>query len=433
MWACGWLLAAACLGAEPAGPPAVADVSPARVAALVEQLNAPQKAAREQAEQALLDLGPAALDHLPHEGDAGADPLPAETAIRLRRIRLALEQRRAESAAAGSRITLPDRELPLAEILAEFERQSGNRVVDMRREFGERPVDAPLRLPLSGVGFWPALDQLLDAAGLTAYHHTAEQAIGVVARPLGQGPRQGRASYSGAFRIEPSTIRAQRDLRNPTHDLLQVELELCWEPRLRPILVRHEFTTLAVTDDQGAAVPARHAESTLERPLGAEATSLAVPLALQLPGRQVRTLARLAGRFDVLLPGRTERFRFAGLDAAELPPQRKASAVVAIDQVRKNNDLWEVHLRVGFDRAAPGAMQSHLGWVLNNAAYLEDAAGKRIDYVGSNMTRQSESETGLTYLFVLDEGVAGHTFVYETPGAVLSAAVPYELRDLPLP
>jgi hypothetical protein len=105
---------------------------------------------------------------------------------------------------------------------------------------------------------------------------------------------------------------------------------------------------------------------------------------------------------------------------------------VVVDQVRKNNEVWEVRMRVVFDKAA-GALESHLGWIFNNEAYLENPAGEQVQYATLETTRQTENEVGVAYLFDVPEGLKGHTFVYKTPVAIVNMPVEYELKDLELP
>ena len=76
----------------------------------------------------MLKRGPAVLDLLPQPNDRTS----AEVRQRLGRIRQKLQQRAAEAAAQSSTITLHADAMPLAKVLAEFSRQSGNTIVDER-------------------------------------------------------------------------------------------------------------------------------------------------------------------------------------------------------------------------------------------------------------------------------------------------------------
>ena len=172
----------------------------AEVRRLVHQLDSPQLAEREAAEAELLRRGPAILDLLPPPGDRAS----AEVRERLGRIRQKLQQQAAEEAARSSTITLQADAMPLANVLAAFQRQSGNNIVDGRKDSGQPAADPQLKVNFDKAPFWSALDRLLDQAGLTVYPFSEQAAIKVVASP-GVKPvaRVGRACYVGPFRIEP--------------------------------------------------------------------------------------------------------------------------------------------------------------------------------------------------------------------------------------
>ena len=158
-------------------------------------------------------------------------------------------------------------------------------------------------------------------------------------------------------------------------------------------------------------------------------TELLIPL--KLPERSIKQIASLKGKLTAMVPGRVETFRFADL-AVRGAEQRKAGVAVILDQVRRNNEIWEIRVVVRFDKAA-GALESHRGWVFNNEAYLETKDGQRINYDGFETTRQTEQDVGMAYYFDLEKGPTGLTFVYKTPSVVTQLPVEYEIKNLPLP
>ncbi|MGD0900478.1 MAG: hypothetical protein ABR915_21815, partial [Thermoguttaceae bacterium] len=72
---------------------------------LVRQLDANDKVKREEAEGAILKIGPRVLDLLPPEGP----DVPAATAAALARVRQKLQQAAADAAAQASSVTLQGR------------------------------------------------------------------------------------------------------------------------------------------------------------------------------------------------------------------------------------------------------------------------------------------------------------------------------------
>ena len=99
-----------------------------------------------------------------------------------------------------------------------------------------------------------------------------------------------------------------------------------------------------------------------------------------------------------MVPGKIETFRFSDLLAAKNVEKRIAGVTVTLEQVRKNNDLWEVRIRVRFDDAG-NSLESYRGWILQNDAYLEDPDGKTVPYDNQESRDRDKNEIGLAYLF----------------------------------
>ena len=354
---------------------------------LVRQLDAPQLAERDAAEEALLNLGPKVLEFLP---PPAALKSPEEKS-RVARIQQKLQRLVAESAAKPSLVTLHGNALPLSKVLAALEEQSGNKIV--RKGFGQQESDPALKVDFNKTPFWQALDQVLDQAGLTVYPFAEQRAVCVVPRSAGQLPRLGRACYSGPFRCEPIQVLAQRDLRDPTGNSLRVKLEVSWEPRLRPIGLKQRLRDLQATDDNGKSLPVENEEAELEVPASGRNIAVELLLPWKLPPRNVREIARLKGTLLAMIPGRIETFSFENLLVAKHVEKRIAGVTVTLDRVEKNGDLWQVSMRVRFDQ--PGdALESHRAWILENEAYLEGPDGKPIPspegkWIGARPTKSA--------------------------------------------
>ncbi len=422
------LALAAILFLSAAGSEAVdADVQ-LQVRRLVRQLDSLRLAERDAAEAGLLEFGPAVLEHLPPI----TDRTPDGVAQRLGRVRQKLEQVAAEAMAEASTITLPARKIPLSEVLAAFEAQSGNRIIDARTQFGHKVSDPELEVEFQDVPFWQALDSVLDLAGLTVYPYGDERAVFLVARLEGHPARLGRADYVGPMRIEPVVVRAERDLRRGGPALLQLTAEIAWEPRVRPITLEQPMADIAASDEAGSALAVDDPEATLEVPTEGDQIATNLTYSFRAPVRGVERIASLNGTLGALIPGKVAAFRFDRLLEAAGARQRIGGATVTLEHVRRSGQLWEVGIRVRFDDAA-GALQSHRGWIFNNPAYLETPDGERIAYARFDTTRQAANEVGMAYLFELDGPPEELRFVYETPVVVLDVELPFELKDIPLP
>ncbi len=274
---------------------------------------------------------------------------------------------------------------------------------------------------------------MLDQAGLTVYPFSEQAAIKVVAAP-GEKPvaRVGRACYVGPFRIEPTAVTARRDLRQPEAELLVVSIEAAWEPRLKIIGLMQRMADVKATDERGQNLPVADAAAQLEIPTSGEAPAVKLDLPLRLPSRRVERIASLKGKLMAMIPGRIETFRFTKLAGAKDVQQRIAGVTVTLEEVRKNNEAWEVRMLARFDDAGD-ALASHRTWIFNNEAYLEGPDGKPIAYDTFETTRQGKNEVGVAYIFNPDEPLDKLSFVYKTPGVIVTSGFDYELKDIRLP
>jgi hypothetical protein len=402
----------------------------AQVRRLVRELDAPELAAREAAEQQLVDLGAAALTHLPEPDDR----MTAEVKERLSRAREKLQRAASTAIVQATTLTLQTESEPLSKVLDKIAEQTGNKLQDYRSELGQEPRDPKLTLSLEKAPFWEALDKILDEAESTIYAYADDvpEALAVVDRPMEELPRLGRpTAYSGPFRLEATRVAAEVDPRRPEAGSLELEVQALWEPRLRPISFQHYVGEVQATDENGQAIAVRSEDAALELSVQPGEHAKDLRLMLAPAGSTSEKIASLKGRLVALLPGQVETFAWEDFKRAN-QQQRKAGVTVTLERVRKNNEIWEVRVRVRYDEAA-GALQSHLDWVFNNEAYLENADGERIDFDGSEPTRRTENEAGMAYYFGIEGSIKGHKFVYKTPAVIVPLEVPYELKDIPLP
>lgn len=440
-----WLLAftsVMSVVAHAGGGEAVEDVPLAQtVRQLVRQLDADEVASRDQAEQALLDLAPnddaaageAYLLLLP----AISDRMPEEVRLRLDRIRQTIATRLANRAVAATTVTLSAERRSLKDVLEQIEKQTANRLVDYREQFGQNTELRTVAIGIGGKKFWPAIDAILDATRMDIYPFSGEKSLAVVDREPGMLPRLGRACYVGPFRFEAVEVVAQRGLRQPQHDGMRVELEIAWEPRLQPISLSQPADALSVVDRDGTpiAVASPRASFDVEVQPGSHATKLVIPL--ELPKRRIKKIAKFSGQLTALVPGKVAEFRFDKLASAKGVSQQRGGVTVTLDRVRRNHDLWEVHMRLRVDGPAD-ALQSHRGWVFQNLTYLLNGQGEVVDHAGFETVLQTEREIGLAYFFDLpgDDSPAGidnYTWVYHTPASIVRVPVEYELNDIQLP
>lgn len=395
---------------------------------LLRRLDADELAQRDAAEMELVRMGPAVLTVL-----RGAEPrLSPEARTRIARVVQQLQRIDGLTGAQGSMIELEKRRGPVSKVLAELERQSGNRIVDYRAQFHQVALDPVVELQFSGTPFWQALDETLDAAKLTVYAYGVPRAICVVARPEGLGPRRAGACYRGPFRFEAVAIRAQRNPRQPSADGLTVEIELSWEPRVQPIVLRHGLADLSAKLDTGETLASAQKAGSVEIADFADRTAQRLQLPLPLPPRSAKRLSLLQGRLHALLPGRPETFVFDGLGGGRPIVKRGAAAAAVVEQIRQRGDQFEVRLTVRFDN--PGeALATHRGWIFRNPARLRTADGRLLSPTSAETVKQSLREVGINYAFEYVGEPGAAQFIYQTPTILAAADFDYELIELPLP
>lgn len=245
-------------------------------------------------------------------------------------------------------------------------------------------------------------------------------------------PRAKGAVYLSPLRLE--VIRLTEE-RNPSFDgpsLLKVTSKIEWEPRLVPIEFTQESKEIDAVDERGEALGVLDTMN-VRPPIAT--TQAQVAIRFKAPQRSVEKIASLKGKLHCSVLGKPETFEFAKLSeaAAYLPlVQKKQSVSVTLDKVAKNNDLWEVGIRLHFDDVSADSNLVN-GWIMQNEAYLIGPDGKRIDNAGFHHT-QTDNEFGVVYQFELPaSGVDGCTFVYKTFSGVRSLSFDYELKDLTLP
>jgi hypothetical protein len=209
-------------------------------------------------------------------------------------------------------------------------------------------------------------------------------------------------------------------------------MEVAWEPRLKPIALSQPVDDVTATTDTGATLSASQPDAVMdvEVPDGTQAAEIILPF--ELPSREATKITSLKGRLRALVPGRQVKFEFGNLASAAGKTQRRGGVQVTLDDVRKNNAIWEVHMRMALDEAN-NALESHRGWAFQNRSYLVGEDDEPIENVGLETTRQSRNEVGVAYLFDLPAGIDGLTWVYETPAAIVELPVEYEIKDIELP
>ncbi len=416
-----FLVVASLLAAEPATDAALKT----EVLKLVHKLDADTEKERKDAERRLVELGPAALELLPP-----SESQPPDVDLVLQRIRKQLQGAAAAKSIEASTVTLHG-QLKTSKALAEIQRQTGNTITDLPRSAGTSFLDPEITVHFDKTPFWTALDSVLDQAELSVYPYGQPHALQIVPRGPNDLPRTGHAAIQGPLRIEPVSVLAKRELRSSSPPALQVSLEVAWEPRLQPIAVKLPMASIRILDTSGGSLAADdpRAEKEAFPRLGSSAVEMDVALAM--PDRPLREIASLAGALKVILLGKVEEFRFVDLLKGK-QEKRIGAATVALDEVRKNGNSWEISVRLRYDDAGD-ALESYRNWVQQNDVYLEDASGKQVRPDSMEPKLRNKNEIGFGYVFALPDLPKNLAIVYKAPVLIVTKDYHYELRGIKMP
>lgn len=405
-------------GAEASGTESV-PVDRTEVLRLLNQLDANRASERSAAEKALIALGPEALDHLP-ESPAG---FSIEAVERLARVRQALMSLKARVQAKSISIRLGDVHT-LGEALEAISRESAI-------EFDHRADESlPIQASATPLSFWNAVDLVLDQSNLDLNQYRGDrETLALVPRAEGRRSRVDFAAYSGVYRIEPMSVSARRVFNQPIQNGLNLSMEISWQPGMTPIGITIPVAELSGAFDDGQAVKPQTTENTIDIPANGELAFSEFYLPLELPTGSPNQIKTLRGRIESLLPGAKHLFE---LDLTDVGSEKSVDAVtVRLERVQSNGELYEIRFVVEI-KNADRALESHRQWIFQNPVYVRNAMGDRIENLGYELYRQSDSSVGLGYLFEIDQ-LEGATLIYESPTSVVKNNVDFVLHDVPLP
>ena len=417
-----FLLVGCLLAGEPANDASLKT----EVMHLVLQLNADTAKERQEAKEGLLKLGPAVIDLLP-----GIDPQDTSNlAVSLRDVREQLQKAVAAQSVEATTVTLHGR-IRISKVLAEIQKQTGNTIADLPRQAAATIPDPEINVAFDKAPFWTALDAALDQAQLSIYPYGEPHALKIIPRGQNDLPRTGRAAIQGPMRIEPVTVLAKRELRSSAPPALQVSLEVAWEPRLQPIAIKQRLADLKILDPSGGTMATEDPQAEKEAFPGLGSSAVEMDIALAVPPQPLKEIASMTGSMQAMLLGKAETFRFGNLLQGK-QAKRIAAATVTLQEIRKNGDAWEVFVLLTYDDAGD-ALESHRNWVVQNEAYLEDAAGKAIQPDSMETTERSKNGVGFGYVFAMPDLPKDLTFVYKTPGMIVTKDFAYKVQGIKMP
>jgi hypothetical protein len=397
-----------------------------RVAQLVERLDAPRAEARKAAEDALVKLGPRVLPLLPDAAKATS----AESKQRLTRIREALSAATDKTNLGASKVTLKVKGMRLSEVVQRLQAMTGNAITDLREAEGGEAANPSLDLDLADKPFLEALDLVGKQAEFVPNFFTGDGTVGLMpGKPTGKA----RTLYTGPFRVTFKQVASVRNLEEPTASAT-AQIEVAWEPRLRPMLLALKADELKVTDDKGRPVkPQVSAEST-DVVLRPENPVAEMNLNQEAPDREAKTLASVKVKADVTVPAGLKTFKFPTLAVTKPATVKQDDIAVTLDSTEVDEQVWKVNVELAYPGEGP-AFESYRQGLFNNRLWLQKSDGSRFEHNGGFSNTSSDGgKLGFEYLFVDAPGKpSDYALVYETPSKVLTIPLEFEFKDVPLP
>lgn len=328
-------------------------------------------------------------------------------------------------------LTLKTDGMPLSKMRAELGGQTGNAVVDRRRD----KTDPKLKLNLVNAAFWPALDTIAAEAkcGISVFQDDGQVAL--IDKPAGKLA----TCYQGMFRIEARRISIAQDGATGTHDCV-VTLNIAWEPRFQPLyLAMGPVQATFAADKQGTELQARIAGDGNLNVAGRGAQE--VDIRLPAPKRSAPAIKALEGKLQLTGPGKMLVFAFPNL-AAAARQQSKDGVQVTIGRLKTTSRRWSVEVTIDNPSGNP-PLESFQSWLGNNRISLTKGTGAdakiwRPTPNDELIEKESVSQARILYSFRLAPtdnpgSPADWTLHYRTPGPIGVISVPYSFKDLLLP
>jgi len=383
---------------------------------LIDRLNAPELAVREQAERDLVSLGPAIISLLEPRIQ-----LSPEAVLRLDRVRRALIDQTVAGDPLPTTVNYSVKGVPLSEVISQITKQTGNKVI-----VAEELAKVPITWDCQDKTFWEAMD------GLSALVHgelepTGSNGLRIVPRKTETLPSVGTIAYCGVFRVQ---LREYVKTERGSSEVSFITIEIMWEPRLQPAVIW--LGQIAIDAGQSATLTGKkEAFTRREIPVSPNKCSVSISVPLEEPvspeqsAEHVKGVPVLRGSFEPVLP-------VGVLDVAfDMTNLRNGSrslelgkAQIAAELRRADADVCEVVLRVRYEESS-GAFASHRGWFYSWPIRLEliseSLLPERVE-----LLRMSENGVELVYQFDTS-GNSARRLICRVPVAIIRPKVEFQL------
>jgi hypothetical protein len=324
------------------------------------------------------------------------------------------------------RVTLPDGAHSVADVLRELGKQTGNVVIDQRKQ----PAKDKIELALKQATFWDALDELRKQAGcgFTPY---SEGGIALVDASPPRRYVHNQGIVRTAIKRRMCTINDDTGVAT-----CSIVMDVMWEPRFEPFYlsagaVKATFAPDAKGKRLTSQTPPRGNMSVAGR------RAVEIEVQLEAPDRSSPAIAELSGSLTFLGPSKMLTFTLPELKTGVTRKQEEVAVSVA--KLREGADRWIVQVQIDNPEGTP-SFESFQTWLDNNRVRLvQGPPGKQIVWrpePNEAVLLETPRRAVIEYAFGDPEGrgqASDWALVVLTPGRIVELSVPFSFKDVALP
>jgi hypothetical protein len=271
--------------------------------------------------------------------------------------------------------------------------------------------------------FWEALQTIADETGCRMVLEGNGDRIALVRND--RFPRPVPA-ITGPFRVAVKSVHAKNDFETGRSSI-DVQLELHWEPRIA--VFRVATLSASTTDHQGTADAGKVSVRGARQPLN-----------IRFPGisRTTEKWSSLTGSVTVTAAEKMLRVSFDELSAKQ-PTKTVEKVMVTLVKWEKIDDLWEARVELTYPPGMPTFESFEAEcWLRDNACRLVSPDRSKSFDAKDQLVRITATGAMIDYRFPEDKAKGllpgkGWRLEVDTPSPLLEFAVPFELKNIPLP
>ena len=416
---------------DAAEPEAISEGVQYRVSQLTAELNAPTRHVREESQQILESMGAEILPLL----TTLLPTVKGEAAFRLRAICSTLEAAETLASVEPTTLSFHRDNVSITELFADVESRSGNTLPLSLTLLEHSEKTMPLSVSFQRSTYWETIDSILAQAKLALLVND----IGaLVTLPENDADDENISSVAaGLLRI---TVRDSRSIWIPSspEKRIKLMLEILWEPRLQPLLLRFPMVSVFGDGPQGQSFSVGSRAATLEAVVHATPGWTSFPVVLDVPAHPSE-LSLLRGTIHLWLLGREHPFTFKKLGPflTDNPStESMGSAHVTLEGIQVVDDVAEVIGSIRY--ATPSeALDSHHTWLADRAMTLISPDGTR--HTSKETTVLARDTSGMRIRSHFDVDHFSQDFLecssieWRLPLVIHNIPVDFALRDISLP